>query len=73
MSVSIEKPLRHLMILDRYHNYTLGGIAQYYAEITILSKNGYTFTEHAVTDRDDVAMTIAVLHFGDDVVKVYEL
>lgn len=49
MGIVMEKiEPKRLVIQPDHHNYTLGGTAQYYAEI-------------------------AVLHFGDDVVKVYEL
>lgn len=73
MSVSIEKPERRMSVLDKNYSYTLGGVAQYYAEIAIMSENGYVSTEHSVPDRDGTMMIVSVLHHGDAVVKVYEL
>jgi hypothetical protein len=72
--IDMHKPeAKYLGIKDRYFNYTLGGIAQYHAEIAILTENGYTSTEHDVLDRDDVPMTVAALYRNGTAVKAYEL
>lgn len=72
--VILHKPeVKYLGVSERYFNYTLGGIAHYRAEIAILSDNGYTATEHDVTDRDGTALTVAVLYRLGAAVKVYEL
>lgn len=72
--ISMHKPeVKYLGAQDRHFNYTLGGIAHYRAEIAILTENGYTSTEHAVLDRDDVPMTVAALYRNGTAVKAYEL
>lgn len=72
--VTLHKPeVKYLGVKDRYFNYTLGGIAHYRAEIAILSDNGYTATEHDVTDREGNALTVAALYRLGAVVKAYEL
>lgn len=72
--VTLHKPeVEYLGVKDRFFNYTLGGIAQYKAEIAILCDNGYTATEHDVTDREGNALTVAALYRLGAVVKAYEL
>lgn len=72
--ISMHKPeVKYLGASERYFNYTLGGIAHYRAEIAILSDNGYTSTEHDVTDREGSALTVAALYRLGAVVKAYEL
>jgi hypothetical protein len=72
--IDMHKPeAKYLGIKDRHFNYTLGGIAQYHAEIAILTENGYTASEHDVLDRDDVPMTVAALYRNGIAVKAYEL
>jgi len=72
--VTMHKPEVHwLGASERHFNYTLGGIQHYHNEIKILSENGYEHTSHDVTNRDGEPLTVAVLHRGDAVVKVYEL
>lgn len=74
MSVSMHKPeARWIAPSERNFSYTFGGIQHYRDEINILSRNGYDHTSHEVTDRDGVAMTVAVLHRNGTVVKAYEL
>lgn len=74
MGIVMEKiEPKRLVIQPDHHNYTLGGTAQYYAEIAILSANGYVNTEYDVLDRNGDPLKIAVLHLLDAAVKVYEL
>lgn len=74
MSVSMHKPeVKWINPNERHFSYTFGGIQHYRDEISILSRNGYDHTSHEVTDRDGVAMTVAVLHRNGTVVKAYEL
>lgn len=72
--VTLHKPeVKHLGATERYFNYTLGGIQHYRDEIAILSDNGYTATEHDVTDREGNALTVAALYRLGKAVKAYEL
>lgn len=74
MSVDLHKPeITYLSVRDSHFNYTLGGIAHYHAEISILTENGYTSTEHQIEDREGAPLTIAALYREGSAVKVYEL
>lgn len=73
-TINMHRPeAKYLRVQERHFNYTLGGIEQYHNEISILTENGYTITEHGVLDRDGNPLGIVALYREGNAVKVYEL